>query len=146
MTSLTKTHSKQTPFTIKGTVTLNGSAYMGARIWVRDTTEGTEYTPVDDKNLIYTNATGKYNINLANCTNAYAINDNINIYCQIGEIISTSSITVTARGSATVNFTIVRRSGLADDLRGSPLQTEFGQAGKGALQRQLTKGCTDGLQ
>lgn len=136
------THGKQRPFGIKGTVTLNGSSYQGARVFIRDVTEGTTPSPVDDYTQVYTNVDGKYLINLAQCTASYSDRDKVVVYCQIGEIISSSTITINTNiGYATVNFTITRLSGLSDGLKRTNLSS-----GKGGLNRELAKGCTDGLK
>lgn len=136
------THGKQRPYGIKGTVTLNGSNYQGAKIFLRDMTEGTTPSPVDDYTQVYTNSSGKYLINLAQSTASYSNGDTVVVYCQTGEIISTSTITVnTAAGYSTVNFTITRKSGLTDGAKRSGLSS-----GKGGLNRELIKGCSDGLK
>jgi len=139
------TSGKQAPYGIKGTVTVNGTAFHGARIWLRDTTEGTEASPVDDHTQVYTNASGKYTINLGDSTNAYANGDSVTVYCLAGRLLGTSVITVSKRaGYSTVNFSFTRGSGLTDGVRGSPL-VDGPLAGKGGLSRQLSKGCSDGI-
>ena len=130
----------QLPYGVEGTVLYNGSAYRGAKISVRDTTEGTRPAPVDDKTIVYTNASGRYTINLANSTSAFAVGDAIRVYCQVGNILSYSDTTTTPAGFSTVNFTIVRKSGLVDGIKSTPLAS-----GKGTLNRQLVKGCKDGM-
>jgi len=136
------TQGKQSPFVIQGTVTLNGSAYQGARVFIRDMTEGTTPSPVDDYTQVYTNANGKYQINLAMNTASWSDGDNVKVYCQVGDIIDVSNVTVDSKvGSATANFTIVRKSGLTDGLKRSPLAN-----GKGGLNRELTGGCIDGMK
>jgi len=136
------THGKQSPYTIRGTVTVNSSNYEGARIFIRDMTEGTTPSPVDEYTQVYTNSSGQYLINLAQSTAAYSNGDVIKVYCQVGNIIDVATITVDTRsGEHVVNFAITRRSGLTDGLKGSSLSS-----GKGGLNRELVNGCTDGLK
>jgi len=137
----TRTYSKQQPYGIKGTVIVNGSGYEGAEIWVRDTTEGTVPAPVDDYTHIFTNADGKYNINLAQSVQAISDGDSVTVYCKVGDIIDKTTITVNTKlGYAVANFTITRRSGATDGIRGSPLSS-----GKGSLYPGTDSGCIDGL-
>lgn len=138
----TRTHGKQASYGIKGTVTLDGSAYEGAQIWIRDYTEGTVPEPIDDHTHMYTNSVGRYLINLAECTQAYANADSVRIYCKVGNIISKSTVTISkTQGYTTANFTITRRSGMVDGIKSTPLTS-----GKGGLYPTGTeKGCIDGL-
>ena len=138
-----RTHGKQAPYIVRGTVTLNGTAYQGAEVWVRDTTEGTMPAPVDDFTRVWTNSSGQYLINLAQSTQAYAQSDKIRIYCNIPKVdkVQYSDVTVDKTGgAATVNFTVVNYTGNVDGVKPSPLTS-----GRGTLNRQLVSGCKDGM-
>jgi len=138
-----RTHGKQAPFVIRGTVTVDGSVYQGAEVYVRDTSEGTMPAPVDDYTRVWTNSSGQYLINLAQSTQAYSNGDTVRVYCRIPKIdkVQYSDITIrTQEGSYTVNFTVTRYSGLVDGCKPSPLTS-----GKGTLNRQLVSGCKDGM-
>lgn len=135
------TQGKQQPYGIKGTVTLNSSNYEGAKIWIRDVTEGTVPAPVDDYTIVYTNTEGKYIINLANSTQAYSNSDSVRVYAEVGDIVDFSDITIDKRaGFNTANFSITKKSGQVDGVKGSPLSS-----GKGGLNKELTRGCNNGL-
>ena len=137
-----RTQGLQAPYGIKGTVTYNSSVYQGARIWIRDVSEGTVPSYEEDYTYVYTNVSGQYIINLAQSTQAYSNSDSVRVYCQIGDIIDYSDITVNKlTGFSTVNFSITRKSALVDGCKGSPLTS-----GKGGLHKEITKGCIDGLK
>lgn len=144
---VTGTHGRQQPYGIQGTVTINGTATQGAMVWVFDFTEGTKPAPVDDKTSMYTNASGKYSINLAGSTEAYSDGDTVRVYCRILGIDKTqfSDVTVNKQaGFATVNFTVVKRSGTTAGCTSSPILTGL-KAGKGQLYKETDVGCMDGL-
>ena len=133
----------QSPFVISGTVTLNGSNYHGAQVWVRDMTEGTISEPVEDVTYIYTNSQGQYIIDMANNTSAYADGDTVRVFCKIGDMILWHDVTLNlTEGALTRNFAFTRKSGLSDGLKGSPLSTQKG----GLTSSNTFKGLKDGLQ
>lgn len=139
--AIERTRGKQMPYGFKGTVTVDGSVYQGAEIWLRDKTEGTVSAKVADKTHVFSDAVGRYLINLADCTKAYADADKVDVYCKIGDIlVKTEKTILKARGYDTVDFTVTRLHGGVDGLKGSQLVT-----GKGGLHKQLTEGTTDGL-
>jgi len=136
-----KTHGKQMPYGIRGTVTVDGSLYEGAKLWVRDTTEGTMPAPVDDYTLVWSNTSGQYLINLAQNTQAYADADTVRVYCDIGRALIYSDIVVNKpKGWTAVNFSHTTKSGMVDGVKASPLAS-----GRGTLNRQLVRGCKDGM-
>jgi hypothetical protein len=132
----------QTPYPISGTVTVDGSLYQGAHVWVRDMTEGSMKPPIEDVTYFYTNALGQYLIDIANNTDAYADGDKIRVYCKVGNIETFSDVNINlAAGSATVNFTITRKSGMVDGMKGSRLATQKG----GLTSSNLNPGLKDGM-
>ena len=137
-----RTQAKQAPYAIRGSVTVNGSAYQGAEVWIRDTTEGTMPAPVDDYTRVWTNSSGQYLINLAQSTQAYGTTDAVRVYCKIGDNVTYSDISSIhiQSGASVVNFTYVVKSGKVDGCKSSPLAS-----GRGTLNRQLVKGCKDGM-
>lgn len=134
----------QAPFAISGTVTLDGSAYHGGQVWLRDMTEGTIKEPVEDITYVYTNASGQYVINLADSTTAYADGDVVRIFCKVGDMIKWLDITISMREGVfdNANFTFTRKSGFVDGLKGSALSTQKG----GLTSSNTFKGLEDGLQ
>ena len=136
----TKTHGKQAPYGIRGTVTVDSSTYQGAMIWVRDMDEGTVPDPIDDKTVVYTDAVGRYLINVSQSTQAASLGDTVYVFCKVGDIISKSEITTSSSGYHTVNFTITRLHGGVDGLKGTSLTS-----GKGGLYKGLRRDMNDGL-
>ena len=75
-------------------------------------------------------------------TDAYAHGDTIRVFCKVGNIETYSDVTLNLpAGAATVNFTITRKSGLVDGLKGSSLITQKG----GLKSSDVVVGCKDGL-
>ena len=130
----------QVPYAIYGTVTVNGSLYQGAKVWLRDITDTGIPAPVDDITVFFTNASGEYLIDLANCTLAYANADTVYVYCQVGdEPPKRATVTVsTTTGYSSQNFTFTLN--LVDGLKASILAT-----GKGTLYPGTIRFLNDGL-
>lgn len=130
----------QVPYAIYGTVTVDGSLYQGAKVWVRDIDDDGVPAPISDITVFYTNASGEYLIDLANCTLAYANADTVYIFCQVGDQPpKRTSITVdTTVGYTSQNFTFTLN--LVDGLKASKLTT-----GKGTLYPGPIRHMVDGL-
>jgi hypothetical protein len=136
---------KKTPFSVQGTVTVDGSAYQGAIVWLKDYgTGGDGPQPVDGVGFCISDSGGKYNIGLTGVQSNYADQDLIRVSCmtQHGRIKTTEFAVDMVTGKKTVNFTFTTNSGLVDGAKGSPLTNRSGALDK----NQLETGCNDGIQ
>lgn len=131
------------PFGIKGTVTVDGSAYQGAKVWARSLTYHTHKDTVKNITYFYTDSSGKYMIDVANIAST-VVSDTVRVFCQAGEDKAYADVTVnpaTAAG-ATQDFAFDSNAqGLTDGLKDTP-NTDGTEA---LLHNQLRKGCKDGM-
>jgi hypothetical protein len=135
---------KKTPFSVQGQVTVDGSGYRGAIVWLRDyTTGGDAPQPVKGVGYAITDDGGFYNIGLTEIQSNHSDQDKITVSCitQFDKAKSTDTIIDITRGKATVNFTLVTTSGLVDGAKSSPLSDRSGALAK----NQLEQGCKDGM-
>ena len=135
--------AKKTPFSISGKVTLDGSNYQGAIVWLKDiTTGGSGPLPVKDVGYAITNQYGDYLLGLTEVQSNYNDSDSITVSCMTQNGISKISVVVAdiVLGKATANFTLTKKSGLVDGCKSSPLTDRSG----GIVKNQLQKGCVDG--
>ena len=136
-----RTHGKQRPFTVKGTVTVDSSVYQGAEIWLHNRDSGKIVAPIDTKTRFFSDVVGRYQLNLADTDQTFSANDKVVVYCRVADTVMRSNITVDVQqGTNTVNFTLVRLHGGTDGLKGSSIAS-----GKGGLHKELIDGCEDGL-
>jgi len=131
-----------TPYTISGTVTLDGSNKQGAKVYA--SIRGQPVPAFDEGTTVaYTNSSGQYTLDLANIAGGYSDGDTVQVVCEIGDIVTKSTHTVdTDTGSGTVDFAITEASGLTDGLS----DTESSD-GTGGLRPDpnFEKGTSDGM-
>ena len=126
----------QKPYPISGTVTLNGTAVNGARLWAQDTTEGTFTHKETDVSYVETNSSGQYLIDVANITSAYANADTVRVYCTAKGIETYADVTLnTTTGVSTQNFALTSRGPVAGVMKD----------GIDKLGSSMKKGTKDGL-
>ena len=109
----------QQPYPIRVSVTLNGTAYRGAKIWATDITQTGYVASVEDAHFARTTSNGRCILDVNNFigSGTYANGDTVRVYCQVGNILTYSDITLDTKTQQTlVTFTIVRKSGLNDGL------------------------------
>ena len=136
--------SRAKPFRISGTVTLDGSNYRGAKIWIRDVTTGGDMAPAIDGITYYSSEEdGKYHISLPDVQSTYLDQDIVIVYCKLedGQCQKTLVTVDLYVGKATANFTFIKLSGLVDGCKSSPLSNRKG----GVIKSQLNIGCEDGM-
>jgi len=131
-----------TPYTITGTVTLDGSNKEGAKVYA--SVRG-QAVPVFDEGITvaYTNSSGQYTLDLANIASGYSNGETVYVICEIGDIVTKSTHTIdTNTGSGTVDFAITEASGLTDGLQ----DTESSD-GTGGIRpdTNFEKGTSDGM-
>jgi len=128
----------------------SAAGVAGAKIWIWDGTEGTKASDTEQgvnlKGPYFTDDTGRYSINLANITTAYAQGDVIYIYCTYGRIATFTTTTVDINtGKSEINFALVKKSGLKDGLDNTvDDRGRFGLRQMG--ERGVRKGLKDGMQ
>jgi hypothetical protein len=129
--------SRQPPYLIQGSVTVNGSAYRGAKVWVIDlTSSGRVSAPIEGITYYTTDDSGAFLIDLADSDDNYADQDKIRVLCQTETgIISSYDIVVDiTSGRNTVSFVITTNSAFVDGLKSSSLSNRKGGLGKGGMQ------------
>jgi len=144
----------QTPYPISGTVTIqrpggaSATNVQGARMWLKDRTEGTIKTAITSEEgtlVTTTNVSGQYIFDLANFTSSYAHDDKVRIYLQVEDILTWLDHTVdTGIGFAEVNFALKRRSGMKDGLAGT-IAVDRRRYGLHHLGTGMRPGLKDGL-
>jgi len=135
--------SQLQPYAISGTVTLGGSAYQGAKVWVENLSSKYYQNYVDDVTYYHTDAQGHYLIDLANVQTAITNGQTVRVYCELADMTYYADVTVnTDVGGSTQDFAFTRLSGLTDGIEDTR-RTD----GKKALQHcQLKQGLKDGMR
>lgn len=136
--------AKKIPYSVQGRVTVDGSGYQGAIVWLRDYTTGGD-APVPVKGIGYaiTDENGYYNIGVTEIQSDYADSDLIKVSCLTQHDVAktTEGIIDLVAGKTTVNFTLTTKSGLNDGCKSSP----FASGDGGLAKNQLESGCIDGM-
>jgi len=129
---------------IKGTVTVDGSDYEGARVWMVSQKYGENTDTVKDVTYFYTDGSGKYLIDVANIATSVNNGDVVRVYCNVaGDLTQYADVTLdtSSQAQSTQNFTITTKSGLSDGLKDTPNS----DGTEALLRNQLRKGLKDGM-
>jgi len=130
------------PYGIAGTVTLDGTAVVGGKIWARSLGYHVNMDTVKNITYFYTDGAGHYLIDVANIASAVTNADTVRVYCEVDEIATFADVTIdTTKGGVTQNFTLVAKSGFTDGLKNTTATDGTGEL----LHNQLTIGLKDGM-
>lgn len=144
--------ARQLPYSILGRVTVNSTNFEGATVLLWDMTK-VNSEPVNLLNTTFDKTlNGEYILNLANAAieggYTYAHADKVKIQVLTPNGIYSSQIitTDTIAGFNIVNFTLTKKSGLVDGIKGEPDAPGSDARSGFGLSVGMTKGCVDGLQ
>jgi len=106
------------PFGIKGTVTVGGTAFRGAKVWAINLSSRKNVNTIADVTYFYTDSNGRYVISAANFSITVSTGNKIRVFCQAGSDKNYADVTVlSTAGGATQNFTFSNKSGLTDSIK-----------------------------
>lgn len=130
------------PWIISGTVTVGGTAFQGAKVWLFSGSYAQHVDTVKDATYYYTDSKGKYILDVSNFVSAVTNADVVTVMCQAGDQKTYAEVTIdTSSGGTTQDFTFSNLSGLTDGLKDTP-NTDGTDA---LLSNQLKKGTLDGM-